>query len=101
MNNPKIENFIKCDEEYHYRNKMEFAFSNTPWKWGLDKGEDNFALGLHVPKRFDKILNIDSCKIQNDFGNNILRDINVICKKHNLIPYNAKFIQALSKVLKL
>ena len=88
IDTPKIEDFITCDEQYHYRNKMEFTFSNSPWKWELDDGKENFALGLHVPKRFDKILNIDNCKIHNDLGNDILRDIHSICKKNNLTPYN-------------
>ena len=65
---PNIEIIIPADEIYNYRNKMEFSFSNR--KWVLEheieniNEKDDFALGLHIPKRFDKILDIDLCEIQ-------------------------------------
>ena len=53
---------------------MEFTFSNRRW---LTKGEAedasaDFALGLHVPGRYDKILNINECHIQSKDSNRIL-----------------------------
>jgi 23S rRNA (uracil1939-C5)-methyltransferase len=72
---------------------MEFTFS--PNRWVLEsepKGVDSsFALGLHIPGRFDKILNIEECHIQPEIGNKILSVAQEICLKHpDLKPYNPK-----------
>ena len=54
---------------------MEFAFS--PNRWVLDsepEGVDkSFALGLHIPGRFDKILDVNNCHIQPEIGNKFLK----------------------------
>ena len=44
-----------AENKYNYRNKMEFTFS--PHRWILEsepEGVDSsFALGLHIPGRYD------------------------------------------------
>ena len=56
---------------------MEFSFSNNRWLisneniYPMKKPKD-FALGLHPPKRFDKIVDIDYCHIQTKLANEIL-----------------------------
>lgn len=64
-----------CDENRFYRNRMDYAFSNKRWLRRNemdveDKGEMN-ALGFHVPGRFDKVLDIEKCWLQDDFGNTL------------------------------
>lgn len=64
-----------CDENRFYRNRMDYAFSNKRWlsKTEMDiedKGELN-ALGFHIPGRFDKVLNIEKCWLQDDMANTI------------------------------
>ena len=63
-----------CEEIYKYRNKMEFTFSNRRWilKNEPENVKSDFALGLHIPGRYDKILNINQCHIQKDSANIIL-----------------------------
>ena len=56
----KLDKVKKAELIYHYRNKMEFTFSPNRWVLesepeGVDK---SFALGLHIPGRFDKILDL-------------------------------------------
>ena len=68
---------IKCNQNYNYRNKMEFTFSKFEW---IPEGKNEqeipgFALGLHVPKRWDKILNINECHIQDFVANEVLQFI--------------------------
>lgn len=52
-----------------YRNKLEYTFSNKRWKLASEIDtepndlSDN-ALGFHIPKRFDKILDINTCFLQ-------------------------------------
>ena len=79
--------------KYNYRNKMEFTFS--PHRWILEsepEGVDSsFALGLHIPGRYDKILDIDTCHIQPDIGNKILGIAREVCLKNlDLKPYDPK-----------
>tara|TARA_Y100000994_G_C15701349_1_gene445200 strand:- start:1322 stop:2725 length:1404 start_codon:yes stop_codon:yes gene_type:complete len=78
----------KCNNIYEYRNKMEFTFSNRRWilKNEPPNVESNFALGLHIPGRYDKILDINQCHIQNNIANKILN----IVKEHSqhMEPYD-------------
>ncbi len=60
----------------HYRNKLEFTFSNKRWldRSDMDKEDASIqmnALGFHVPGRFDKIVNIDTCYLQAEPANEI------------------------------
>jgi len=59
---------IGADEQYGYRNKMEFSFSARRWltDWEIASGEElhkEFALGLHVPGQFDRVLDIHDCRL--------------------------------------
>ena len=89
----KLDDVVPAEDVYHYRNKMEFTFS--PNRWMLtDEKEDisnSVALGLHIPGRFDKILNITECFIQPEIGNRVLNTAQKICEAHSeLVPYNPK-----------
>ena len=88
----KIDAVIPADPVFHYRNKMEFTFSNKRW---VDKNEPedtkrDFALGLHIPGRFDKILDIHECHIQPQVGNRILKIVRDTALKYKLKPYDAR-----------
>ena len=89
----KIEPIIKSELIYEYRNKMEFSFSNNRWlinseKYLKNEKSKDFALGLHPPRRFDKIVDIDYCHIQTKLANEILHLIKKECIKNNLEPYD-------------
>ena len=90
--NIKSNPIIACQNQYNYRNKMEFSFSNKRWILNEnDSGESkNFALGLHVSGRYDKILNIDNCDLQINICNDILNLIKIECLKHKIEPYDIK-----------
>ncbi|CAJ2661150.1 unnamed protein product [Trifolium pratense] len=88
---------VPCDIQFHYRNKMEFSFG--PYKWlpkeslherNFDAGSENYALGLHVPGFFDKIINIDKCLLQSDPANKVLAAIQECWRDPQLgfSPYN-------------
>ncbi|MCK5145400.1 23S rRNA (uracil(1939)-C(5))-methyltransferase RlmD [bacterium] len=73
----EVEPAIGAEHLYAYRNKMEFSFSNKRWLLGDDdEAPDNWALGLHVPRRFDKVLQIDHCLLQTDEANAVLKTVN-------------------------
>ncbi len=84
------DSIVKCEEIFHYRNKMEFTFSNQEYVPESEKEREpsNFALGLHAPGRWDKILNINECHIQTKIANEILTTIKELTK--DLEPYNIR-----------
>ncbi len=87
-----LDSVVPAVEIFNYRNKMEFSFSNRRWVL-TDEPEDSktdFALGLHIPGRYDKILNISECHIQQKVGNDILKHVQSIAQEQNLKPYDVK-----------
>lgn len=73
-------------QEYEYRNKMEFTFGTRKWYPRLENNagaecksgeppdvEEPFALGLHAPRQYDKVLCVEDCALQCNVSNDILR----------------------------
>ena len=76
-------------ENYFYRNKLEFSFSDRKWltndeiKSGKEIDNRN-ALGFHIPKMFDKILDIKNCYLQEEPSNSIRNEIRDFAIKNGL-----------------
>ena len=87
-----VKPILGCDEIFHYRNKMEFTFSNRRWltKGEIEDSSADFALGLHVPGRYDKILNINECHIQSKDSNRIFDLVKEMTVDLELVPYDIK-----------
>ena len=84
---------VPSEKRFGYRNKMEFSFSDRPWlpHPPLEKrGEAGFALGLHVPGTFDKIIDVDACLLQQERGNEILREVKRFARQSGLPPYGLR-----------
>ncbi len=81
---------VTCDETFHYRNKMEFTFSNQEYVPESEKERKpaGFALGLHAPGRWDKILDVNNCHIQLPIANEVLASIKELTR--HLEPYNMR-----------
>ena len=52
--------------------------------------EHQFALGLHVPGTFNKVIDVEACLLQEDRGNEILKAIKQFAKESGFPPYNLK-----------
>ena len=87
--NLDINTIIGCEHAFFYRNKMEYTFSGIPWYIG-DESYDDVIIGLHVPKRFDKILNINKCHINHEVFNDILEISKEVAVKEKMIPYHVR-----------
>ena len=87
-----IDCIVPANPVYNYRNKMEFTFSSN--RWILDNEpanvESDFALGMHIPKRWDKILDIESCHLMPEIGTEIINYVRDLAKKLKLKPYDQK-----------
>jgi 23S rRNA (uracil1939-C5)-methyltransferase len=74
---------------------MEFSFSDKRWLTKNEIGADeivdkDFALGLHIPRIFDKVLDIDECFLQSDLSNKILNFTRKFFKEKNTSIYSTK-----------
>ena len=67
-------------ETVHYRNKLEFTFSNKRFLLpneitGDETAPQRDALGFHVPRIFDKVIDIFECHLMDDINNRIRNTI--------------------------
>ncbi len=72
------EEIVPCKNIFHYRNKMEFSFSDRRWvpfSQLATRAEERTlpALGFHPPNGFNQVIQIDDCKLHPEPGNVILR----------------------------
>ncbi len=79
---------------FGYRNKMEFTCSDRRWLMPQELGQEGvsreFALGLHVPGTFDKVLDIDACLLQPHTGNELLGKIRRYMKASGVPAYGIR-----------
>ena len=87
-----IDKVVSAQPIYNYRNKMEFTFSKNRWilEDEPDNVESNFALGMHIPKRWDKILDIEECHLMPEIGSQIINYARELAKELALKPYDQR-----------
>ncbi|KAM1060292.1 hypothetical protein ACFX13_025494 [Malus domestica] len=73
----KTQNLIYEAQVKAKEQQMEFSFGSQKWlpKEKLMERQDgieNYALGLHAPGFFDKVLNVDKCLLQSEPANMVL-----------------------------
>lgn len=71
---------LGAEEVYHYRNKVEFTFSNKAWEEHFDKNNPQRlpGLGFHIPGMFDKVLDLDECFLAPPAANKIRKALRQI-----------------------
>jgi 23S rRNA (uracil1939-C5)-methyltransferase len=62
---PPLEPIVPAESQFHYRNKLEYSFTETP------RGA---ALGFHRAGRWDEVLEVERCWLTTELGNGI-RDV--------------------------
>ena len=119
---PEILPIIGGDDTVHYRNKLEFTFSNKEFypyplaSPNLSGGEalgnsadsENFnkfaesqvspsegggsfgALGFHVPRIFDKVIDIEECFLMDDVNNKIRNTIRAFALENKFSFYDIR-----------
>ena len=85
---------IPSPEIFEYRNKMEFSCADRRWllpdemdKSNIDK---SFALGLHVPGTFYKVIDTRVCFLQPELGNRILDDVRKFIRASGVPVYGLR-----------
>ncbi|HOW41778.1 MAG TPA: 23S rRNA (uracil(1939)-C(5))-methyltransferase RlmD [Bacteroidales bacterium] len=92
---PEIKPVIGSGNEYFYRNKLEFTFSDRRWLTfeevasGLPAAKEP-ALGFHIPGLFDKVLDINECFLQPEPSNAIRNSIRKYAIENDLSFFDLK-----------
>lgn len=92
---PVMNEIIGSSDEYYYRNKLEFTFSDKRWftdeevKSALPL-EKQPALGFHIPGFFDKVLDIRECHLQPDPSNSIRNSVRKYAVENGLSFFDLK-----------
>lgn len=92
---PETMPILGSANEYFYRNKMEFSFSDSRWltldeiNSDIDFGDKN-ALGFHIPGMWDKILDVKKCWLQADPSNDIRNAVKKFAVDNNLEFFNTR-----------
>lgn len=85
---------LPSEQVFAYRNKMEFSCSDRRWLLPEELGQEDvdmgFAIGLHVPGTFHKVLDTKKCLLFPALGNDILEDVRQYIKASNAPPYGLK-----------
>jgi 23S rRNA (uracil1939-C5)-methyltransferase len=77
---PEVREILPSPYDRYYRNKMEFTFSAVRWlrKEEMDtptEKKETRGVGLHIPGRWDKIVDIQHCHLQKEPSNEIRNTI--------------------------
>ncbi len=91
----EVNYILAAPNEYFYRNKMEYTFSNKKWltQEEVESGnefDNRNALGFHVPKMFDKIVDVFECHLQANYSNEIKNFVRNFALENNIEFYDIR-----------
>ena len=86
---------LGADETFYYRNKMEFSFSAGRWLTPaeISSGEEfntDFALGLHVPGNFAKVLDLHECHLQSEWSASFVNAMRTLALDKEWTPWHPR-----------
>ncbi|MDE5431998.1 23S rRNA (uracil(1939)-C(5))-methyltransferase RlmD [Elizabethkingia meningoseptica] len=86
---------LGSEQQYFYRNKMEFSFSNARWLTleevnSTEEIADRNALGFHIPGQWSKILDLKECFLQEDPSNDIRLAVKEYADENNLAFFDVR-----------
>jgi 23S rRNA (uracil1939-C5)-methyltransferase len=78
---PPLESILPAESIFHYRNKLEYSFTQT---------DDGPTLGLHRAGRWDEVLPIETCWLTTELGNAIRNAVRDWAREERLRAYDQK-----------
>ena len=92
---PDAEPAIPSPRRFFYRNKMEFSFSSERWLTAREiaSGEAfdrDFALGLHAPGSFARVLDLHECHLQSPLSASVVNHVRVLAQAEGWAPYDQR-----------
>jgi 23S rRNA (uracil1939-C5)-methyltransferase len=79
ISDPPLEPLRPAEELFHYRNKLEYSFTQL---------EDGPTLGFHKAGRWDEVLEIERCWLTTDLGNAIRNAVRHWAREERLVAYD-------------
>ncbi len=79
IEHPPVEALVPAQDVFHYRNKLEYSFTDTP---------SGPALGFHSAGRWDEVLDIEKCWLTTDLGNWIREAVDEWARAQRLPTYD-------------
>jgi 23S rRNA (uracil1939-C5)-methyltransferase len=76
---PPLEPIVPADSQFHYRNKLEYSFTQLV---------DGPTLGFHKAGRWDEVLEIETCWLTTDLGNAIRNAVRDWAREERLEGYD-------------
>jgi 23S rRNA (uracil1939-C5)-methyltransferase len=76
---PPLEPILPAVEVFHYRNKLEYSFTQTP---------SGAALGFHKAGRWDEVLDIERCWLTTELGNAVRLAVRDWARSERLPAYS-------------
>jgi 23S rRNA (uracil1939-C5)-methyltransferase len=76
---PPLEPIVPAKSIFHYRNKLEYSFTQT---------EDGPALGFHLAGRWDAVFDVEHCWLTTDLGNAIREAVDAWARAERLEAYD-------------
>jgi 23S rRNA (uracil1939-C5)-methyltransferase len=80
---------LPSPKTFEYRNKMEYSFG-TAWMETGKPVEEHMSLGLHVRGRFDRVVEIERCHLQDATGSEIARLVRTFALESGLPDYSTR-----------
>ena len=91
----KVEPIVKCNEEYFYRNKLEFSFTENRWLTNKEISSENKQIerrgvGFHISGMWDKVVDINNCHLQSEPSNKIRISVKEFAINNGISFYNSR-----------
>jgi 23S rRNA (uracil1939-C5)-methyltransferase len=94
FDSPEVPPPLAMADPFYYRNKMEFSFGER-WRsaeemalpragGGVPGGVADPALGLHIPGRYDRVLDLHECWLQSEASARIVNLVRDFCAEERL-----------------
>jgi len=101
---PPSQPILASDPTTLYRNKLEYTFSNRRWLLDDEAKSDvaldhTNAVGLHVPGRFDKVVDLETCYLQGEPTNQVRNYLRGKCLDMGLSFYDHRSNEGLMRNL--
>lgn len=86
---PEVRPILGSRQQSGYRNKLEFGFSNKKWLTAAqiasgEKFEVMDAVGFHIPGAFDKILDIETCRLMDGLNDRLRNGVRSYALAHGV-----------------
>jgi 23S rRNA (uracil1939-C5)-methyltransferase len=86
---------LPCPEIFHYRNKMEYSFSNVRYLTREDmnvpdEDKNMNALGFHVSPSFYRVLDLEHCYLPPELSDRIRLCVREYALEHKMVYYDMR-----------